>query len=81
MTATYRVTGTHSRRLIGRACQWLRQRGWSAGESKLHDSEGSLCWKVEASDAGGQSVIASASSQSGAWDLACRMVGRLPSDD
>jgi len=77
MSMTKRISGVHSRRLIGRALAWLQARGWSTGETKLPTPDGSHGWKIEATDRNGQSIIVSASTQSGVWDLACRKVGQL----
>ena len=77
MRTTRRVTGANSRLLIGRALAWLRARGWSAGET-LDTSARPQRWKVDATHHSGQSISASAATRSGAWDVACRRVGRLP---
>jgi len=72
--------GANSRTLIQRVSQWLQAQGWSAGEATLRMPDGSPLWKVDATQADGQSVSVTAGTRSGAWDLACRHVGRLATD-
>ncbi len=76
-----RVTGVHSRLLIRRAIQWLQARGWSAGEATLNVSDRVPRWKVDATHTNsGETLSVSATTPSGAWEIACRKVGRLSTD-
>ncbi len=81
MEVIRRATGVHSRLLIRRALEWLQARGWSAGEATLNVSGRLPRWKVDVTHGrSGETVSVSAATPSGAWEIACRKVGRLSTE-
>ncbi len=80
MRTAKRVTGVNSRSLIRRVLRWLHARGWSAGEAISRGPDGLPRWNVDATHHSGQTIRASATTRSGAWEFACRKVGQVPTD-
>jgi hypothetical protein len=70
----------HSQALIGRVSRWLQALGWSARASQNGPS-GERQWRVDATHRSGGTVSASAVTQSGAWDIACRLAARTSLSD
>ena len=50
--------------------------GFSVGETSWRRPDGSGYWQVDASD-GEHTILATGDTQRQAWQLACRMVGRV----
>jgi hypothetical protein len=66
---------------VDQAHRCLHLLGWSVGEASFVAPDGSRYWQIDASrTSDGQTILARAPSQTGAWTAACRMAGKVEHD-